>query len=240
MILSRQSDTKHKYQIIRLLTAVVDDKYISQYIGFKGGTCAEMSGFLDRFSVDLDFDITKEVDGTNFRSAIDSIAVRLGLKKQSENAELLYYNFKYGAPKNQRNTLKMSFYENLPRSNEYEFRFLPDIGRLIKCQTLETMFANKLVAPIDRFKRHEKIVGRDIYDIYYFFSKDYKFKPEIIEERTGLSVDDYINKLIQFVEDKVTDRIITEDLNTLLPLEKFNKIRKLLKQEVLMFLRSLV
>ncbi|KKU06990.1 MAG: hypothetical protein UX11_C0022G0023 [Candidatus Collierbacteria bacterium GW2011_GWC2_45_40] len=45
-----------------------------------------------------------------------------------------------------------------------------------------------------------------------------------------------LKKLIKFIDDKVTDKIITEDLNSLLPLEKFNKIRKVLKQEVLMFL----
>ncbi|MEK7498161.1 MAG: nucleotidyl transferase AbiEii/AbiGii toxin family protein, partial [Patescibacteria group bacterium] len=80
MIISKQSDIKHKYEIIKLLTAIVDDTYISQYIGFKGGTCAEMSGFLDRFSVDLDFDITKDIDETKFQSSINKIYSGLNLR----------------------------------------------------------------------------------------------------------------------------------------------------------------
>ncbi len=237
MIISKQSDIKHKYEIIKLLTAIVDDTYISQYIGFKGGTCAEMSGFLDRFSVDLDFDITKDIDETKFQSSINKIYSGLNLRLLTKNSDF-FYIFKYEAPENQRNTLKMSFWKDLAKSNEYEFRSLPDIDRLVKCQTLETMFANKLVAPIDRFEKHGEVVGRDIYDIYYFFTKNYKFKPEIIEERTSLSVNDYLKKLTKFIEKEITDRIIIEDLNTLLPLDRFTKVRKMLKKEVLMFLRS--
>jgi hypothetical protein len=100
------------------------------------------------------------------------------------------------------------------------------------------MFANKLVAPVDRFKKHEKIAGRDIYDIHYFFSQGYKFNKEIIEERTGIKTEVYIRQLIKFIDEKITENVLTEDLNTLLPYEKFKKIRKTLKQEVLIFLRT--
>ena len=238
MIISKQSDTKHKYQIIKLLTAVLDNEYISQFIAFKGGTCAEMSGFLDRFSIDLDFDIRKVIDKNKFQLFINKIADNLNLKTQNKDVESLFYSFKYEAPENQRNTLKISFYENPPKSNDYEFRFLPDVNRLVNCQTLETMFANKLVAPIDRFNRHKKVVGRDIYDIYYFFSQGYHFKPEIIEERTGLKTNDYLKKLTGFIEDHLTDKVISEDLSTLLPYNKFNKIRRILKKEVLIYLHA--
>jgi len=225
--------------MIRLLTKVIDDKYLSQVIGFKGGTCAEMSGFLDRFSIDLDFDITNSnLDKNRFQLEIDKITTLLNLSSVGSNNESYFYNFKYEAPPNQRNTLKLSFFENVTVSNEYEFRFLPDIGRLIRCQTLETMFANKLVAPLDRFKKHNSVVGRDIYDIYYFFSQGYHYKTKIIKERTGLTTKQYLKRLIQFIEDKITDKVITEDLNTLLPLDKFTKVRKILKDEVLAFLRA--
>ncbi|MEK6818714.1 MAG: hypothetical protein AABY10_02155, partial [Nanoarchaeota archaeon] len=81
---------------------------------------------------------------------------------------------------------------------------------------------------------------RDIYDVHYFFSQGYKFKQEIIEERTGMKVGEYIKKLIAFIDKEITEKVITEDLNSLLPLDKFNKIRKVLKQETLLFLRSLI
>ncbi|AKM83278.1 hypothetical protein A2422_03765 [Candidatus Woesebacteria bacterium RIFOXYC1_FULL_31_51] len=238
MILIKQADILHKFELQKLLIAIIDDQFISQNVYFKGGTCAEMSGFLDRFSIDLDFDIRKDIDKRIFRLHIDKIVTELDLTDQNKNIKSLFFNFKYRAPENHRNTLKLSFYDDAAVSNSYETRFLSEIDRAVECQTIETMFANKLVAPIDRHNRHNKVVGRDIYDIHYFFSQGYKFKQEIIEERTGLETGEYIKSLIVFIDEKVTEKILKEDLNTLLPYEKFQKIRKVLKQEVLMFLKS--
>jgi len=240
MLVSKQSDILHKFQLQRLLMAVIDDKYISQLVSFKGGTCAEMSGFLDRFSVDLDFDIVGSIDDKKFRLHVDKITKKLGLIDDDINTKSLFFNFKYKAPVNQRNTLKFSFFTNTVTSNDYEMRFLPEIDRTVKCQTLETMFANKLVTPIDRFERNRDIEGRDIYDINYFFSQGYDFKEEIIKERTGLDTKEYIKKLIKFIEKEVTEDIINQNLNSLLPPDKFQKIRKTLKQNTLLFLRNLV
>jgi len=44
--------------------------------------------------------------------------------------------------------------------------------------------------------------------------------------------------LIAFVEKEVTDDLIAQDLNVLLPYAKFKIIRKTLKQETLMFLKD--
>ena len=59
MILLRPQDTIHKVQLTRLLTEILDNSILSQNLYFKGGTCAAILGYLDRFSVDLDFDLTK-------------------------------------------------------------------------------------------------------------------------------------------------------------------------------------
>lgn len=241
MMLIKESDILHKFYLQQLLIAVVDDQYLSQYAYFKGGTCAEMSGFLDRFSVDLDFDIVGKVDEKKFRLRIDKIAKKLDLvDDDKKNKESLFFNFKYKAPLNQRNKLKFSFFQNTVASNEYEPRFLPEINRTVNCQTCGTMVANKLVTPIDRYERHNEVEGRDIYDIHYFFSQGYEFKEEIIKERTGMEAGKYLVKLVKFIDQKVTDKIITEDLNMLLPLDKFNKIRKVLKEETLIYLRNVI
>lgn len=240
MILVKKDDIHHKLQLQKLLIAVVDDAYLSRNVYFKGGTCAEMSGFLDRFSVDLDFDYKKGVDAKLFRLRVDSIALKLELKNSNENLNSLFFNFKYKAPQNERNTLKLSFFENNVTSNDYEMRFLPEIDRTVGCQTIETMFANKLVSVTDRYDRHGEIAGRDIYDVHYFFSQGYGFKEEIIKERTGLNPKSYIKKLTDFIDEKVTEEVINQDLNTLLPFSKFNKIRKTLKQDTLLYLRNLI
>ncbi|HBC44959.1 MAG: hypothetical protein UX08_C0013G0011 [Candidatus Collierbacteria bacterium GW2011_GWB1_45_35] len=236
MKLIRQEDILHKMQLQKLLMAVVDSPVLSQSLYFKGGTCATMLGFLDRFSVDLDFDLVAESDPAILRVELEKTFKSLDLVIENDNKKSLFFVLKYQAPQNKRSTIKLSIFEEIIKANDYKKVKITEIDRLVNCQTIETMFANKLVAVTDRFEKHQKIAGRDIYDIHYFFNQGYKFKNEIIEERTGLKSKEYINKLIKFIDDKVTDKIITEDLNSLLPLEKFNKIRKVLKQEVLMFL----
>ena len=239
MILIKQEDILHKAQILRLLAGIVDNPILSSSLHFKGGTCASMLGFLDRFSVDLDFDLLKETDKRKLNSEFRKLYKKLDLEIISDKRGALFYVVKYKAPKNQRNTLKVSVTDEVYTSNVYKVVMLPEINRLISCQTIETMFANKLVATTDRYKKHEKIAGRDIYDVHHFFSKGYKFNPKIIEERTDMKVGEYIRYLADFIEEKVTERTIAEDLNTLLPYEKFKKIRKILKPETLIFLRSL-
>jgi hypothetical protein len=55
----------------------------------------------------------------------------------------------------------------------------------------------------------------------------------VIEERTGKSVKAFFLELADFIDQKVTEKIISEDLNTLLPHDKFALVRQVLKREVL-------
>ncbi|MEK7163658.1 MAG: nucleotidyl transferase AbiEii/AbiGii toxin family protein, partial [Patescibacteria group bacterium] len=126
------------------------------------------------------------------------------------------------------------------KSNVYEPRYLAEIDRVVNCQSLETMFANKLVAVQDRWLKRKKIVGRDIYDIHHFFYRGYSYSPDLIKERTGMEPLKYLEWLGEFIDGKLTNQIIDEDLNMLLTHEQFQNTRKSLKQEVLMFLTSRV
>ena len=60
MTIIRPQDAYHKSQMLRLLIEVADDPFLVQELYFKGGTCASMLGYLDRFSIDLDFDLRDE------------------------------------------------------------------------------------------------------------------------------------------------------------------------------------
>ena len=54
------SNNLHKVWMYRVLTSIVDTPESAKVLRFKGGTCAAMRGLLNRFSVDLDFDIVAE------------------------------------------------------------------------------------------------------------------------------------------------------------------------------------
>lgn len=238
MILPSPIDARHKAMLYRLLIAILDSKDVAPYVRFKGGTCAAMLGWLDRFSIDLDFDLAPHSDKQHLRISLKRISKESGFTITQEAKKELYFILKYKAPPGERSTLKLSIVDLPVKANVYSPQYLSDIGRYAICQTVETMFANKLVAVTDRFKRYHTIAGRDLYDIHHFFIQGYGFNQDVISERTGKPAGVYVRQLIPFIEKKVTERIITEDLSHLLTPAQFQSIRRTLKIEVLVFLRD--
>lgn len=238
MILPNPKDALHRGQLYKILIEVADNKVLAKSLIFKGGTCASLQGYLDRFSVDLDFDLVPGVSKIKVQKQLKGIFTGLGFSIKNQNINTIQYVLKYPARENQRNTLKIDAIDYYLPENTCQPTFIADIDRFLICQTIETMFAHKLVAVIDRFERHQAIAGRDIYDIYYFFSNEYKYNEKIINSRTGLSLKQYLTKLVDFIEKHVDQTVINEDLNMLLPPQKFSAIRKSLKAEVLTILKS--
>ena len=197
-----------------------------------------MLGYLDRFSVDLDFDLLEGVNNKLLRKEFYRVFEAAHLSVKDESKKVLEFFVNYDALAGERNTIKIDALGNSVASNQYKAQFLPEIDRMANCQTIETMFANKLVALTDRFKIHKTIAGRDIYDIHHFYIKGYSYHPTIITERTGMSVTDYLQFLTAFIEKHITQRVIDEDLNTLLPSDVFRHIRTHLTRETIMFIRD--
>ena len=237
MILPRSEDALHKAQLYRLLIEIIDDHDIASQVFFKGGSCAAMLGFLDRFSIDLDFDVKKNTDKKTIDFKLNKIFHKLGLEVKQKSRRTLFYLLKYHSSGQFRNTIKLSLIDQALKSNIYQHQYLFEIDRYAVCQTKETMFANKLVAVTDRYQKYKTIAGRDIYYIHHFFIQGYPYHASIIEERTAMTSHAYLIKLVKFIEKKVTDKIITQDLNFLLPQDQFHIMRKVLVQEVLMFLK---
>lgn len=237
MITLNSKDAIHKAWLYRVLIAIVDNTNLHD-LYFKGGTCAAMAGFLDRFSVDLDFDYTgNQKDLVKVRHELEKIFNDLGLEIKDTSAKVPQFFLKYPTKNiTDRNTLKIDITFPPPKANVYEPIKLIDINRVVVCQNISTMFANKLVAIIDRFERNGSIAGRDIYDIHHFFLNGYNYNKDVINERTELSLIDFFEKLSDFIKKHITEIILNQDLNLLIPYEKFNKLRKELKRETLLFL----
>lgn len=238
MIHLRPQDAYHKSQLVRLLVEIIDNHVLGQSLYFKGGTCAAMRGFLDRFSVDLDFDLKRGVERKMLAGEFEKVFFKLGLEIKDQSKKTFDYNLRYKAELNQRNTIKLEAVDFGSKANVYEPVYLSEIGRTMVCQTLETMFANKLAAPLDRFERNRSLAGRDIYDIHHFYIKGNGYLPAIIKERTGFDQPQFLQKLIQFVQKHITQTVIDEDLNSLLTKTQFDSIRKILKFETLSLLEN--
>ena len=237
MILPQPKDALHKAWLYRVLSAVYDEKVLASNLCFKGGTCAAMLGYLDRFSVDLDFDFIGDVSVLpDIRSRLEYIFQKLGLEIKDRSEKAPQYFLKYPTKGDMRNTLKLDVAFPHPKANTYEPREFSDIKRIIRCQTIETMFANKLVALIDRYEKNGSIAGRDVYDIHHFFLQGYRYDAAVVEERRKKPLKEAIKEIRAFVEQNITETVINQDLNVLLAPEVFQRVRKILKTEVLMFL----
>jgi len=239
MIVPQPKDAVHKAWLYRTLTRIFDDAELARVLYFKGGTCAAMLGYLDRFSVDLDFDYL----GTDeflpkTKLTLESIFTELGLTIHDQSTVVPQYFLKYEAPLHARNTMKIDVAILPPKANLYEKKRFNEIDRIITCQTIETMMANKLVALTDRYEHNESIAARDVYDIHHFFIQGYRYSEAVIEERTGKQMVQFFTDLIVFIENHITEEIINQDLNMLLPPVTFSRLRKILKAETIMFLRD--
>lgn len=241
MILPRPEDAIHKAWLYRVLTGFCDNPLISNSLYFKGGTCAGMRGLLDRFSIDLDFDyVAEDKKLPAVRKGMEEVFKYLGLEIKDKSQVVPQFFLKYNPRKeNERNTIKIDVTMPPPESNIYEPVRLNDIDRILYCQTIETMFANKLVALIDRFEKTASIAGRDLYDIHYYFISGYRYSKEVILERRNIiNIENFFVELSKFINDNISETIISQDLNMLLPYEQFKRVRKILKQETLMFLND--
>lgn len=234
----KPEDIIHKSYMNRILMEIADNGILLQCLAFKGGTCASMLSYLDRFSVDLDFDLIKNEKEAIIRKELKDIFRHLGLTVKKEFDNVLMFQILHPSQPNKRNSIKVSINTNPPKSNIYKVQNLPEINRLMSCQTIETMFANKLVAVTDRYEKHNTIAGRDIYDIHYFFINGHNCSDKVIKERTGLDRNEYFAKLSKFISEKISQTTINEDLNSLLPDKKFQSVRKVLIPETLNFLSS--
>lgn len=239
MILPNKKDAIHKAWLYRILEAISDDQYLAGALFFKGGTCASMLGWLNRFSVDLDFDYAgKEKDIEKIRQALEFVFAKLGLSVKDKSKNGIQYFLKYDNVDSERKILKIDASFPLFRASKYApMRFL-EIDRILTCQTKETMFAHKLVAVTDRFKKTRSIAGRDIYDIHHFFMNGFEYDADVIKERTGMEAKEFLLNLADFINQKVTDKIISEDLNSLLPPDKFIAVRRVLKREIIMLIKD--
>lgn len=236
MILPRLQDARHKNQMYRLLAAILSDNMLANRLFFKGGTCASLRGILDRFSVDLDFDLPDKNEKTAVRVQLGTCFKKLGLIIKDQSQKHLQFFLKYEAPQWQRNTLKLEITDIVSPKNTYEPVNLAELNLYCRAQTIETMVANKMYAAIARFKKNNTIAGRDFYDLHHFLLQGLPVNRDVVEERTGLKYAQYLRKLIEFIQKQVTEELLYQDLNSLIPAIKLKPAIKTLKQELLVLL----
>lgn len=216
----------HKTILFQILKDIYSDTTISPFLGFKGGTAALMFYGLDRFSVDLDFDLLEESKEDYVFERIIKIAKKYGVLRESHKKRfnlfcLLSYEDKAHNVKIEVNRRQFG--------SKYEIRTY--LGVSMQVMVIEDMVAHKLMAMYERMGR----TSRDIYDVWFFLKSRFPINREVVENRSGMSFDALIRKCISQLED-MNNKHILNGVGELLTVSQKGWVKAKLKGEVVALL----
>ena len=217
----------HKTILFQILKDIYTDTSIAPFLGFKGGTAALMFYGLDRFSVDLDFDLLDpNVEDVVF-DRIGEIVKKYGFVKEAHKKRFnLFFLLSYD---DRSRNVKVEINRRQFGSN-YEIKTY--LGVSMQVMVLEDMVAHKLVAMLERMND----TNRDIYDTWFFLNARYPINRQIIEARSGLSFDKFLLRCITQLE-KISDRHILDGLGELLSGSQKDRAKVKLRQKTIALLR---
>lgn len=151
--------TVHKTILIRILKEIYTNVFIGPFLGFKGGTAAFLFYDLNRFSVDLDFDLLDASKEHEVFEQLKKILEQHGAIKDSyEKKYTLFFRISYsdGSQNIKVEVNRRNF------GSKYEVKSY--LGIPMKVMVKEDMVANKMVAMLERIGD----ANRDIFDTYFF------------------------------------------------------------------------
>lgn len=228
---------KAKHQLImgQILKDIYSDIFLAPILGFKGGTCAYLFYNLPRFSVDLDFDLLL-VNDENKKLVFDKIIGILEkygyVKNQYIERYTIFALLSYGDD-DHNIKIEVNLRELLMNIKDcYEIKEYLGISMFIAKK--DYLFAGKLLALTLR----NKLAMRDVFDIHYFAKNNWGINKELIEERTGKNIKQYLEECLVFVE-KIKESRILQGLGELVDGEKEKDwIRNHLKVETAFMLKN--
>lgn len=215
----------------KIMFEILRDIYSSDLgfiLGFKGGTMLYFFYNLERFSVDLNFDLLDTAKEGIILKKVEKILNPYG--KISDIYNKNYTLFALLNYKNGERNLKIEISKKVIYKNKYEFKNF--YGTDIKCMDIEDSFAHKLLAATGR----GTAVNRDFFDLYFFWRNGYEFNQEIIKKITKKSVKEYLKFLRVYVEKNLNQKNVLQGLGELVSADQKNWIKKNLKQELLSYI----
>lgn len=216
----------HKTILFQILKDIYSDTKISPYLGFKGGTATLMFYNLDRFSVDLDFDLL-DVDKADlvFDTVVKIVSKYGKIKDQYKKRHNLFCLLSY---EDKAHNIKVEI--SLRKfDSSYEVKNYLGVGMLVMVPA--DMFAHKLVAMYERLGK----TSRDLYDVWFFLKNRFPINKKIVETRSEQSLFDFIEQCIQKI-DKLNNRNVLDGVGELLTEGQKDWAKAKLKQETISLL----
>lgn len=222
---------KHQAKIIDILTTIYSDRELGSLLGFKGGTACYLFYDLTRFSLDLDFNLLKEGTEELVYKKLESYVKNKYQIKQGYIKERTIF-FLLSFENNERN-IKI---EISRKSMKDEYDLKEYLGLHIPVMKQEYILAHKLCALSDR---HETVL-RDLYDINFFLNKYWDINEDVIKTRTGKTLPEYLDFLIEFIPKNFQPQKVLDGLGELLDEEKKNEEKKNLVNDTILKLKVLL
>jgi len=220
----------HKTILVKILKDIYSNSALGNVLGFKGGTAANLFYGLNRFSVDLDFDLLDEPKEDYVFEEIKKILENYGEVKEARKKRFnLFYLLSYNEKEPTAQNVKIEINRHNFNS-QYELKNY--LGITMKVMVKEDMFAHKLVAAYERLGK----TNRDLFDVWFFLKNDWPINQVVIEERTKMKFFDFLNKLIQSIE-KLPERGILAGMGELLDEKTKNWVKLHLKEDLLFLLK---
>lgn len=221
---------KHKNIFIKILKDIYADATISTVLGFKGGTAATLFYDLDRFSVDLDFDLLDPEKEDYVFERVKTILENYGKLKQVRKKRFnLFYILSYDQKDVNAQNIKVEI-NRRQFGSKYDVRSF--LGISMQVMIKEDMAAHKLCAMYERIGR----TNRDIFDVQFMLAHDWPVNKKIVETRTGMTYKDFLKKAIDVME-KFNDRNILGGMGELLTEKQKAWAKAKLKSEALFSFR---
>ena len=213
----------HKTILFQILKDIYSDTTISPFLGFKGGTAALMFYGLDRFSLDLDFDLLDEARADPLFERTTSIIKRYGTLKESRKKRFSLFSLLSYEDKAHNIKVEINIRQF---GSHYAIKTYLGVSMLVMVP--EDTFAHKLMAMVERIGR----TSRDIYDIWFFLEHRFPINKQIVEQRSDMSFDQLIHKCIGQLEE-MSNRHILDGMGELLTTSQKDWVKAKLRQDTI-------
>ncbi|GEM_PF-1471180 len=205
---------------------------LKTYLAFKGGTALHLIYQTERFSEDLDFSLTKKLDGQSIMNSLDKLLAGEDVTdKVIKRRTVLYETRQVYRDNSFRLKLEINTNDIVPGEVKTMFAVHIPASFTIGVMRLDWMVAQKVHAFINRKK------ARDLFDFWFILKTKLPLDIDLVASLAQLSKAEVTKKIETRIEE-TTEREIITDLNPFLPAQKRDWSRRLLKEESKQLLRA--
>lgn len=219
--------SKHRNILLGILKDIYSDPQIAPLLGFKGGTALYLFYNLERFSLDLDFDLLDvEKEDFVFGRVLEIVQEYGKIKDKRKKRFSIFILLSY---EEKTPNIKIEI-NHRQFGSRYEVKSY--LGIPMKVMVPEDMFAHKMVAMYERLGK----ANRDIFDVWFFLKKGFEINEDIVKKRTGMELYKFLKKCVDKLE-KFSEKGILSGIGELLDEKTKLQVKKNLKKDLLFLLK---